>query len=107
LIRFRVQRSARNKPNETTYPHNRAAFNTTQKGYKSPINGSMDFNNGFNQAAFQRNPTLQSSFSDESDGGFGVMGSVDLSSHNSMDFYHGASSSSEESIPQSTVRFLK
>ncbi|CAL9231640.1 unnamed protein product [Arabidopsis halleri] len=97
----RVQRSARNKPNETTYPHNRA-FNTTQKSYKNTINGSMDFNNGFNQVAFQRNPTLQSSFSDESEVGLGMMGSIDLSAHNNMDFYHGASSSSEESIPQST-----
>ncbi|KAG7556554.1 Protein kinase-like domain superfamily [Arabidopsis suecica] len=97
----RVQRSARNNPNETTYPHNRA-FNTAQKSYKNTINGSMDFNNGFNQVAFQRNPTLQSSFSDESEVSLGMMGSIDLSAHNNMDFYHGASSSSEESIPQST-----
>lgn len=66
----------------------------------------MDLNNGFNQVAFQRNPTLQSSFSDESEVSLGMMGSIDLSAHNNMDFYHGASSSSEESIPQSTVRFL-
>lgn len=96
MIHFRVQRSARNKPNETTYPHNRA-FNTAQKSYKNPINGSMDFN----QVAFQRNPTLQSSFSDESEVGLGMRGSIDLSAD-----YYGASSSSEDSIPQSTVRFL-
>ncbi|EOA22269.1 hypothetical protein CARUB_v10002865mg [Capsella rubella] len=96
----RVQRGARNKSNETTYPHNRA-FNATQKSYNSLVNGSMDFNNGFNQAAFQRNPTLQNSFSDESEVGLSTMGSIDLSAHNNIDYY-GASSSSEESIPQST-----
>lgn len=63
----------------------------------------MDFNNAFTQVAFQRNPTIQSSFSDESEGG--MRGSVDISSHNS-DFY-GASSSSDESNAQTTVRFLE
>ncbi|XP_010493873.1 PREDICTED: U-box domain-containing protein 51-like [Camelina sativa] len=92
----RVQRGARNKPNETAYPHNRAV-NTTPKSNKTP----MDFNNGFTQVAFQRNPTLQSSFSDESEVGGSMMGSIDLSAHNNIDYY-GASSSSEESIPQST-----
>ncbi|XP_010424341.1 PREDICTED: U-box domain-containing protein 51-like [Camelina sativa] len=92
----RVQRGARNKSNETAYPHNRAV-NTTPKSYKTP----MDFNNGLTQVAFQRNPTLQSSFSDESEVGGSMMGSIDLSAHNNVDYY-GASSSSEESIPQST-----
>ncbi|CAH2044460.1 unnamed protein product [Thlaspi arvense] len=95
----RGQRSARRKPTEMN-PQNRA-FQATQERHKNPMNGgSIDFNNGFTQVAFQRNPTIQSSYSDESDVGLGMMGSVDLSSHN-LDFY-GASSSSEESIPQTT-----
>ncbi|CAN6875522.1 unnamed protein product [Brassica oleracea] len=34
----------------------------------------------FTQVAFQRNPTIQSSFSDESEGG--MRDSIDVSSHN-------------------------
>lgn len=65
----------------------------------------MDFNNGFNKVAFQRNPTLQSSYSDESEVGLGMRGSIDLSAHN-LD-HLGPSSSSDESAPQATVRFLE
>ncbi|KAH0899979.1 hypothetical protein HID58_049547 [Brassica napus] len=91
------QRSARRKPTEI-YPHNRTPNNPTQERHKAPINGSMDFNNAFTQVAFQRNPTIQSSFSDESEGG--MRGSIDISSHNS-DVY-GASCSSDESNAQTT-----
>ncbi|ESQ32145.1 hypothetical protein EUTSA_v10005575mg [Eutrema salsugineum] len=95
----RVQRSARRKSTEI-YPHNRA-FNTTQQRQINPKkNESTDFNNGFTQVSFQRKPTIQSSFSDESEGGLGMIGSIDLSAHN-LDYY-GASSSSDESIPQTT-----
>ncbi|KAL1212713.1 U-box domain-containing protein 51 [Cardamine amara subsp. amara] len=95
----RVQRGPRTKSTEIC-PQNRG-FNTTQKNYKNPLSGSMDFNNnGYNQAAFQRNPTLQSSYSDESEVGLGMRGSIDLSSHN-IDYF-GASSSSDESAPQTT-----
>ncbi|KAL0685935.1 hypothetical protein Bca4012_052783 [Brassica carinata] len=91
------QRSARRKPTEI-YPHNRTPNNPTQERHKAPINGSMDFNNAFTQVAFQRNPTIQSSFSDESEGG--MRGSIDIPSHNS-DVY-GASCSSDESNAQTT-----
>ncbi|WZZ77947.1 hypothetical protein YC2023_098519 [Brassica napus] len=52
----------------------------------------------FTQVAFQRNPTIQSSFSDESEGG--MRDSIDVSSHNS-DVY-GASCSSDESNAPTT-----
>lgn len=82
------------------YLHNRA-FNAMRAGRQSTANGSIDFNNAFTQVASKRNPTTRMSFSDESDVGSVMMGSIDLSAHH-IDFF-GASSSSDESIPQSTV----
>ena len=68
---------------------------------RSAANGSLDFNYDFKQANGQRNPVGRNSFSDESDGGSLMMGSVDLSAQN-YDFI-GASGSSDESASQSTV----
>lgn len=53
----------------------------------------------FQQPKGQRNSGGRSSFSDESDGGSHMMGSIDLSAHN----FDIGSGSSDESLPQSTV----
>lgn len=82
------------------YPHNHGV-NTTPQRQNSNINGSIEFNNGFTQVGLQRKSTIRSSFSDESEIALGMRPSVDLSSRNSD--YYGASSSSDESIPQNTV----
>ncbi|VVB17134.1 unnamed protein product [Arabis nemorensis] len=90
---------SRDQRNAEMYLHNRA-FNAMRAGRQSTANGSIDFNNAFTQVASKRNPTTRMSFSDESDVGSVMMGSIDLSAHH-IDFF-GASSSSDESIPQST-----
>ncbi|CAA7017221.1 unnamed protein product [Microthlaspi erraticum] len=94
----RAQRGAKRIPMEM-YPHNQG-FNTTPQRQNSNINGSIEFNNSFSQVGLQRKSTMRSSFSDESEIALGMRPSVDLSSRNSD--YYGATSSSDESIPQNT-----
>nr|ACE75946.1 calcium-dependent protein kinase [Camellia sinensis] len=98
----RVRRRAGSNPVAASYSHDRAGFNPVREVYKIPINGSLDFNYGFSQGAFQRNSTLRSSFSDESSGVFCVMVLVSLSFRAGMFFFVGGSGSSDESVSQST-----
>ncbi|WZZ91509.1 U-box domain-containing protein 51 isoform X2 [Brassica napus] len=94
----RGQRNSRNTTPERY--HNDNGFNAMRERRRSAANGSLDFNYDFKQANGQRNPVGRNSFSDESDGGSLMMGSVDLSAQN-YDFI-GASGSSDESASQST-----
>lgn len=101
LRHCRGQRNSRNATPER-YHHHDNGFNTARERRRSAANGSLDFNYDFKQTNNgQRNPVGRGSFSDESDGGSLMTGSIDLSAHN-YDFI-GASGSSDESAPQSTV----
>lgn len=98
LRHCRSQRNSRNSTPER-YPNHDNGFKAVRERHKSPTNGSMDFHHDFQQPKGQRNSGGRSSFSDESDGGSHMMGSIDLSAHN----FDIGSGSSDESIPQSTV----
>ncbi|ESQ41172.1 hypothetical protein EUTSA_v10012830mg [Eutrema salsugineum] len=99
----RVQRNARNTTLERHAHDN--GFNAVRDRHKSPANGSLDFNHDFRQGKSQKNSMGRSSFSDESDVGTLMMGSIDLTAHN-FDIV-GGSGSSDESVNSQSNRDIE
>ncbi|KAL1216015.1 U-box domain-containing protein 52 [Cardamine amara subsp. amara] len=93
----RGQRNGRNTTQERL-PHDNG-FKVVRVWQKSSTNGSLDFNSDLKQPKGQRNSTGRDSFSDESDVGSMMMGSIDLPAQN-FDII-GASGSSDESVSSS------